>query len=89
MANINIWNSMKTPIKLQIFSQITDPGGHGDFSTAQVRNLATSDGYILQPKAATAIDSTFWNSWTQQNATSTLLLNNIISSSLGGLRCTK
>jgi hypothetical protein len=47
MPNTNIFSTMKTPIRLKLFGQVTDPGGHGDFSTAQVRSLALDDGVLL------------------------------------------
>jgi hypothetical protein len=49
-----------------------------NFSTAQVRGLATTDGVTLAPKAATAVDAGFWSTWQQQNATSTLLTSHTI-----------
>jgi hypothetical protein len=78
MPIINIFSTMKTPIRLRLFRQVTDPSGHGDFSTAHVRSLALDDGVLLAPNATTPVDQNFWNSWTQQNASSTLLLHHVI-----------
>ena len=71
MSTVNVWNSMKTPVKLKLFGQVTDHGGHGDFATQQTRGIPTgalNDIELPGRGAVTTLDATFWSQWSAQNA---------------------
>jgi hypothetical protein len=82
MSTVNLWNSLKTPIRLKVFSAVTDDlSDSPDIVHQHKRYLPTvgePNDYTLAPGAATPVDAGFWATFQSQSATSTLLTQHII-----------
>jgi hypothetical protein len=73
-----MFNCGKNSVKLALYSPVTDMAGHGDVSIQTTRQVVTADPVVMPPNAATVVPDSFWQSWTQANASSSLLVNQVL-----------
>jgi hypothetical protein len=82
MPNVNIWNSMRTPVRIKVFSPVTENLSESpDIVHENTRYLTTMNvpnDYTLAPRQATQVDAGFWSTFQSQSATSTLLTSHVI-----------
>jgi hypothetical protein len=82
MANVNLMTSLKVPLRIKIFSPVTDDLSEAPDVVHEHKRFLTTVGvpsdYTLLPGVANSVDSGFWAQFQSQSATSSLLLNHVI-----------
>jgi hypothetical protein len=85
MSTVNLWNSLRTPVRIKVFSQVVDNlSDSPDVVHQHTRYVPTApsggvpNDYTLAPGTSTPVDSNFWATFQSQSASSTLLTSHII-----------
>jgi hypothetical protein len=81
MSTVSIHNAMPKGIRLRLFGQINDPGGHRDFATLQTRGIpvgSINDIELPGRGAVTTLNAGFWSSWLAQNSAAEFVCRHLV-----------